>query len=263
MIALWMSLLPSISIIGCSDKGITSHNNTPEATITSHTNISEVMEGYEISLQGIVSDGNHNNSDLSVTWSSNQRELCPAQAPLVDGTTICNTVLNPNDTEIKLVVVDPESSSFVASISITVIPTEAPIVNILSPVAAGAYYNNIPIGFAATITDAEDESSALNFTWQSSIDGELNTSANLDENGNFATDFTLSEGNHTISLIAEDSTGKTGQASLDIVVSGANSDPYCAITAPDSLSAYQQGDTVQLQANARDDESEYNVLTTS
>ncbi|MEC7985941.1 MAG: hypothetical protein VX278_12315, partial [Myxococcota bacterium] len=251
-----------LSIACGSEKGVTSYNATPEATITSHTNASQVQEGYEVALQGIVTDANHSAGELSVTWSSDQRELCAPQSPQNDGVTLCRTTLQSDESEIRLLVVDPESASSLASIQLEVLPTEVPIAEILAPQADGNYYSDIPISFSARILDAEDPSEELSFSWESSVDGTLNTTSPLDADGNFETEFFLSEGSHTISLRVEDLTGKVGQDSVDIVVNGPNNLPSCSIFSPATGSAFRSGENIRFEANAIDADLEYNALYT-
>ena len=66
----------SILLFACrSDEGVKVYNSTPQVTITSHANGSEIQEGYNITFVGIVSDGNHTSDELEVTWSTNNGDL--------------------------------------------------------------------------------------------------------------------------------------------------------------------------------------------
>ena len=161
----YFSLLLPLSIACNSEKGVTSYNATPTATITSHTNASEIQEGYDVSMQGLVTDANHSTSDLLVTWSSDLRELCPAQAPQNDGQTLCRTTLQSDESEIRLLVVDPEAASSLTTVQIEVSPTEAPSVEILSPQSDGAYYSDISILFTALILVLLEKHERLVLTW--------------------------------------------------------------------------------------------------
>ena len=71
------------------DDGIKDYNNDPSADITSHEEGAEILEGYDIIFRGSVADDNHQNTELTVTWLTDLRELCPAQAPVADGSTTC------------------------------------------------------------------------------------------------------------------------------------------------------------------------------
>ena len=65
-------------------------------------------------------------------------------------------MLTEDDTEIRLQAVDPEGGAGVQTISITILPTEAPTANIISPLPAGVYYSD-QITFEV-LEDEEDDS---------------------------------------------------------------------------------------------------------
>ena len=52
---------------------------------------------------------------------------------------------------------DPQGAGGRAEIAITVLPTQAPVVSILSPVSENRYYADQLIQFSAEIGDEEDE----------------------------------------------------------------------------------------------------------
>ena len=61
----------SLFFISCrSEDGIKAYNSQPTATITSHSTGSELRDGYEVTLIGQVSDANHSNGELLVTWAN-------------------------------------------------------------------------------------------------------------------------------------------------------------------------------------------------
>ena len=64
---------------GGSDDGVKAYNTDPSADITSHEDGDELLSGYSIIFKGSVSDVNHNNGDLKVTWLTDNTELCPEQ----------------------------------------------------------------------------------------------------------------------------------------------------------------------------------------
>jgi hypothetical protein len=141
-----------VLLVGCaSEEGIKVYNTDPVATITSHVDGVEVLEGTEITFIGIVDDGNHNTTDLLVQWSTDTQELCPQSTPDADGTTSCRTTLTTADTQLKLQVVDPEGAAVLSSIVISVLETEAPSATILSPRIDESYYADQLISFSAVI----------------------------------------------------------------------------------------------------------------
>ena len=104
-----------------SDDGVKAYNTDPSADITSHEDGDELLSGYSIIFQGSVSDANHNNADLKVTWRTDNTELCPEQHAEENGSTTCIASVRENDSELKLQVIDPAGAAYVESINITVL----------------------------------------------------------------------------------------------------------------------------------------------
>ena len=126
--------LPSLALFlfACdSDKGITVFNPGPEAEISSHSDGDEVLEGMVITFEGNVTDANHQAEELTTTWKSGSDTLCEATVANSDGSTVCEAVLTPDDTEITLEVKDADNSPGSDSITITVIPSENPVAEII------------------------------------------------------------------------------------------------------------------------------------
>ena len=117
----------SLFLFACrSEDGVKAYNTEPIVAITSHADGAEIQEGSVVTLVGQVSDANHQNSQLLVTWSTENGELCPELSPEENGETICSAVLNENDTELRLQAFDPEGGAGIQTINITVLPTAAP-----------------------------------------------------------------------------------------------------------------------------------------
>ena len=217
------------AILGCSsDDGLKAYNTDPSADITSHEDGDELLSGYSIIFKGSVSDVNHNNADLKVTWLTDNTELCPEQNAQADGSTTCTATVSENDTELKLQVVDPAGAAYVETINITVLPTEAPTVEILSPIQTETYYADQLILFSATINDAEDDPADLIYTWSSSIDGDLALTSSPDSDGGIEGYLALSAGQHALSLRVEDTSGKSTTENVAITVGEANTEPLCS-----------------------------------
>ena len=149
---LWVPSL-ALFLFACdSDKGVTVFNPNPEAEISSHSDGDEVLEGYVITFVGNVDDANHKAEELTATWKSGSDILCEATVANSDGTTVCEAVLTPDDTQITLEVKDAENAPGSDTISITVVPSEAPTCEIISPEEAGVYYSDQLITFEGTIS---------------------------------------------------------------------------------------------------------------
>ena len=251
-------------LLACtSEESVKIYNNDPTATITSHADGSSFMSGYSINLVGIVSDDNDSATDLRVKWSSDIRELCPESTPDFDGTTLCQTSLLSDDTQIKLQVIDPEGAAFVTSIDITVEPTQAPQVTIISPTAVGSYYANQLILFSAQVQDDEDLPEELTYQWSSSLDGVLPITSTPESNGEIEQYLNLSSGQHAITLTVTDQSNKTSTETVAITVGEANNDPTCQITGPEESSAYISGQIVSFSGIATDEELNNSLLNIS
>ena len=71
-----MSLIILFQIACRSDESIKSYNVNPEVTLTSHTDGSEVSEGYQETFRAQVSDPNHATSELRTSWFYDDQEMC-------------------------------------------------------------------------------------------------------------------------------------------------------------------------------------------
>ena len=94
--------IPLLCMACESDKGIKKFNNPPTATVTSHGDGDDVLEGYEQTFIGTVGDLNHDFNELTVVWSTDQRELCSPQQPDEMGTSFCMMPLMEGESQIKL-----------------------------------------------------------------------------------------------------------------------------------------------------------------
>ena len=90
-------------------------------------------------------------------------------------------------------------------LELVVTTTEAPVAQILRPESDGAYIEGVPITFEAIATDEEDASSALILTWSSDQGGVLDVTGSIESTGFYEGSGTLFEGEHTITLLVEDS----------------------------------------------------------
>ena len=220
--------LPSLMLLffACrSDKGVTVFNPNPEASITSHQNGDEILEGSSVYFVGNVNDANHSSEELTTIWKSGSDTLCAAAAPSSDGTTLCEVILGIEQMEITLEVKDIENALGTQTINLNIIPSESPVAEIIAPLASGIYYSDEKITFEGVVSDAEDDSSELSVLWNSDIDGELTIATQPNSNGEVDGATYLSEGEHYIRLNVEDKSGKSVAANVTIEVGPPNSAP--------------------------------------
>ena len=242
-----------IALIGCrSDEGIQKFNSTPEANITSHSSGDSETEGLVVTFVGMGSDSNHGIGELYATWYSGPEVIC-AESPLAeDGTTTCEHQMTTADTDITLIVKDPENSSGEANVSLVVTPADAPTAEIQSPVASGKFYADQLITFEGLVGDTEDEVDQLLVTWNSNLDGDLAIANEPTGSGELVGAEYLTEGEHFIVLTVEDTTGKEGTDNVTITVGPPNANPLCEITSPASNTAGSLGESVSFVATASD-----------
>jgi hypothetical protein len=234
-----------IALAGCNDNGVTAFNASPEAAITSHVDGAEVFEGMTVTFRGSASDPDDATATLTTTWYLGTAEACPATLADATGVTSCDIAIGLDDTEVTLEVTDPGAASGSASITLTVVPTDSPDAEVVTPEASGVYYSDQKITFEGVVSDGEDAAEDLTAYWESDIDGLLKDVEAV-PNAEGAVDDAdyLSEGEHYLTLTAEDTTGKTGSDSVTITVGPPNSGPTCSITAPDDNSAGPEGELV-------------------
>ncbi len=248
---IWLSL---VSMIACSDSSVGRHNAAPDVSITSHVDGDEVYEGYAVTFRGSASDADNANTDLVATWFVGGEEACSG-APGADGSTECEVTIGEGDSIVVLEVSDIEGSAGSSTVSLEVINTEIPMVSLVSPTLEGVYYVDQLVTFAAVVSDTEDQPEALSLWWESSLGDDL---SNIDVAVNSAGDLSgsgfLSQGDHTISLFAQDLSGKIGSDSVVITVGGANSAPSCEITAPPNTESGGQGELVIFEALVADED---------
>lgn len=243
----------AVAAAGCNaDGSLKVINNAPEAVITSHENGASVAENSAVTLTGNVSDLDHAPDELEAGWVVGGVEACAPAAPDATGATSCTVSLPPGTAEIALSVSDPRGATGVAYLQLEVVPGDAPVVDILTPDPSARIYAGEPLAFSALVTDTEDASTALALSWLSTLDGPLALPSGADDAGNVSGTTTLSEGDHTVTLEALDSTGRTGRDSVTLRVGPANTPPSCGVLSPADGSAVEEGDAVRFDGTASD-----------
>ena len=111
-----------------SDKSITTVNASPEATITSHSDGDEVLEGFIGNLRGQVSDSNHSSEELEAAWYYGDDVICDWEAPDSGGATSCDVLFELDETIIRLEVRDPDGAGAFDDVTLSIEATDAPVV---------------------------------------------------------------------------------------------------------------------------------------
>ncbi|MBL8915978.1 MAG: PKD domain-containing protein, partial [Archangium sp.] len=202
------------------------NNQPPTAMITMPTSMQTIFQGAAITFAGTGSDPEDGPlSGTSLTWSSS------LDGTLGTGSPLTNSTLTVGDHVITLVARDSGGNSGTATISVRVLPmNQAPTVTITAPTTGSMFTAGTVIAFTGTATDPEDGNlTGAAVRWSSSIDGALGSGVALSL-------ASLSVGTHSISLVATDSGGRTGSASISITVNMAqmNVPPLARLTGPSS-----------------------------
>lgn len=249
-------------LVACvSDNIIEKQDNVePTILITSHSDGVEVEDGYVESFRATAADEDHDLDELSVIWYVGEEVACDWETVEPDGTSGCDIVFVEGDENVIVEVRDPTGAAGVDEVSVSVAPTEAPVVEILTPISSGSYYSDSLIQFSALVSDAEDDPENLVIIWSSSIEGELSLDTAADASGEISDFAYLQEGEHAIELLVEDSTGKISTEEVVIDVNGENNIPSCEIVEPLDDSAFVLGDMITFRATGDDPDISNNQL---
>ena len=93
--------------------------------------ILNLMMGMRIQFYGQVSDLNHENEELQVSWYEGENLICDWETPDPSGVTRCNVILIEGMERISVQVVDPDQGAGRDEIDVVVNPTDAPTAKIL------------------------------------------------------------------------------------------------------------------------------------
>jgi hypothetical protein len=238
----------------CSDNSLKVVNSAPEAEITYPTEGAEVLEAVEQTLYGWVADRDGPTEDLRVRWFQGADTLlCDDVVPDSSGDVFCTAAFEMDAVSVRLEVVDKRGGLGQDSVDFKMVPTDAPTAEILRPEGEFGFYVGQLITFEGVVADGEDEASTLTATWESTIDGPLDTiEASPNPSGELLGFGELTEGEHGITLTVTDSTGKQATDSVVVAVGASNSAPTCEITAPETGSMFTSGDTITFVADVQD-----------
>jgi len=251
-ILLSSAVLLSVACSGSDNVIQKQENISPTILIASHSDGAQVQEGFTESFRAAVSDDDNEFDELSIAWYVGEDIICDWEPATPSGESVCDIVFVEGDTNVIAEVRDSQGAGGRSELSIEVLPTEAPIVDLLTPLATENHYSDQLIQFSALVSDAEDASEDLIVSWTSSVDGELSLDTTIDSSGSISDYTYLTEGNHAIELRVEDSTGKFSAAEVVVQVGGENSVPTCAITEPVDGLAYVIGEAITFRGLAED-----------
>ena len=214
------------TLVACnSDKGITVNNQAPSATFISHDSDDTVEIGVVETFRAALSDPDNLTESLIAKWYVDDVMFCDFQSPDAQGDSSCDIAIEDGMSQVEVEVRDPDNAVGFASFSLNLYETNAPEIQMLSPYEGGVYKANETISFEAVASDLETPSNQLEITWSSDVDAQFSLSGFPSPAG-FYSDFgILTEGLHTISVTATDTSGKSSTESALINVLPANEAP--------------------------------------
>ncbi|MEC9390270.1 MAG: hypothetical protein VX944_09360 [Myxococcota bacterium] len=246
------SLLLAGLSVGCGDQKFTVVNAEPDVMITSHGNGDSVGEGQRTLFMGVVDDADDDEDELSATWMAGDRVVCEGLVVSEWGETSCEMTLAMRETEVSLFVADPRGSTGGATVRLDVIETDAPSVSIISPESEGRHYSDHPVRLEAVATDNEDFVVDLAVSWVGDAVGDLGVPAHPDSDGTIRADVAFPMGTHNLRVTVTDTSGKYGDDTVQIDVSGPNRSPSCAWLTPENGTVLVYGEPVSLSGRVDD-----------
>ena len=258
-------ILATLSLVGCQDdpKGDGPPDEllqSPLAEILSHLPGDNVTEGVVAEFAGAAEDPDTDLSALEAAFWFDGIEACGWTAVATDGGVDCAFLVPPLDqlssalVDLDLEVRDPEGGIGSVSITLGVEGSDAPVVTILTPDHDAVTYSDVELELRGQASDDIDAPTELVGTWESDLDGVLE-SAPLDESGEVgAWVVGLTAGEHVLTLSVEDTVGHIGSDSVTIEVFDTNTAPSCAILSPESNAAIQPGELASFEVQVDDAE---------
>lgn len=219
-------------------------NRPPVVTITRPTNGATLVLGMATPLQGSATDLEDGAlQGASLVWRSN------VDGALGSGASVMAT-LTQGVHALTLTATDSMGATGSASVTVSVnaANNQPPTATITSPSSMQTVFQGASLSFTGTGQDPEDGPLAgAALTWRSNLDGVLGTGSPLST-------MALTVGDHTITLIAQDSGGNTGTATVGVRVLPQNQAPMVTITAPVSGSSVTAGTSISFTGTAVDPE---------
>ncbi|MES2641108.1 MAG: hypothetical protein V4850_16590 [Myxococcota bacterium] len=203
-------------------------NVPPGCSITAPVDGLQVGQGIDVAFTGTVLDPDVTEDRLAATWSSDLDGVLAAGNADVDGNVAFTTAtLTGGQHTITLTGTDEVGATCADSIVVEV--SAPPTVDIDLPVDGDVYNDGAAAAFSATVADDSTASDALLLTWESDLDGVLDTTP-ADGAGVAGFDAAwLSVGTHTVTLTVTDEAGLSTSASAWFVVNGLPTAPTVAI----------------------------------
>lgn len=228
-------------------------NSPPSCSITAPGDGDVIEVGATLTLLAFVEDADQPAEELSVSWRSDADGLLGEPTPQASGdVSVSLGTLSAGPHALTLSVEDEREARCTDAVSIVV--GTPPTVEITAPAAGAVVNEGEPVVFSATVSDAQDAAGDLALSWESDLDGVLNTDAAPTATAGFST-FVLAVGAHNVTLTATDTAAQTGSDAVALTVNGLPTAPTIAITpdpadTEDALTAAVTVDSIDPEGDA-------------
>ena len=228
-------------------------NNLPLCSIDAPASGAAFSSGDSVDFEASASDEDVPNSELSVAWESDRDgPLGESNVPSDGQITFSTDTLSSGTHTISMIVVDEVGGECTDTVRIQV--GDEPFVILDDPSTGDIYNEGEDIIFQASVSDANDDVTELDFVWESSLDGVISTQgAGSSGTATFAYS-ALSAGTHTLGVTVTDPLGFSGYDSATFTVNGLPGAPAIALE-PDPP---QTGDNLRavVETDAEDPEGD-------
>lgn len=252
-----MRHLPLLALVAaCHDPGVTVHNLAPEAAILNPVDGTTLIAEAPQLIVGTISDDITPEDELQVAWSSsldgslNGEEVRAGSAVSLS----LDRGLSVGEHVLSLQVVDEYGKHGEATRSVTVVENQGPVIELLEPQPEDAFDAGTAIPVLAEVSDDLDANEDLILSLTSSEDGLLSVTPEF--NGRLVS-FTLPEGlsvgTHALELLAYDSLGASGSATVSPVYVVPNEPPVIEILSPAEDEVLRERDSLLVVARFTDD----------
>jgi hypothetical protein len=190
-----------------------------------------------VTLSGTVADADDAAGQLVVWWESSlDGALTSPTAPDAAGAVSSTVTLTPGPQTLVLWVEDPLGQTGNAGVDVTVVAVDdGPGITITFPRDGSRQVFGLPIVFDAELTDPDDPPVDLDVVWSSDIDGLL-AEVSGDGTGHARAEVLgMSLGDHVVTAVVTDPAGRSAEATLEVQLDGAPTQPEIRISPADPL----------------------------
>lgn len=219
----------------------------PTLTILAPEDGDTYPAGYAILFLAQAEDAKDGDLSAQIQWSCSPANECPNNGNLGTGSSLNIPFTSPGTYTITAQVTDRDNLSASASLTLQVVDTQAPVVNIKRPINGTSFSQGATVEFRGTATDAVDGDLSENLEWFSNLVGQIGQGRTFTRND-------LPPGTHLITAQVRDSSNNLGQKSITIIIEANNEPPTVEITAPAEGASFRQTEVVTFSATASDPE---------